>query len=132
MRRYTILVAIMLIAIIVPTSIYAMQNDLFCLTENVPEAIALAYLKGAPTFKFDGIPGSVKIVESWQAQTFAYPSFWQVTIEFDSAHDSYGDRTGKDVAEVITHHIIRIHVTEGKITMAIIDEKWDELSQDFI
>jgi len=132
MRRYSILGAIMLIAVIAPTSIYALQNDLFSLTYNVPEAIALAYLKDAPTFKFDGIPGSIKIVDSWQAQTFAYPSFWEVTIEFDSAHAGYGDRTGEVVAEVITHHTIRIHVTEGRISMAIIDEIWDELSQNFI
>ncbi|MCJ7574748.1 hypothetical protein MUO93_10900, partial [Candidatus Bathyarchaeota archaeon] len=79
MRRYIILAAIMLIAVIAPASIYALQNDLFNITENIPEAIALAYFKSAPTFKFDGIKESVKVVESWQAQTFAYPSFWQVT-----------------------------------------------------
>jgi hypothetical protein len=129
MRRYMILIAIMLIAVIAPASIYALQNDLFNITENMPEAIALAYLKVAPTFKFDGIKGSVKVVESWQAQTFAYPSFWQVTIEFDSKHAGYGDRTGQLLADVITHHTIRIHVTEGKVSMAIIDNKWDELNQ---
>ena len=122
----------MLIAVIAPTSIYALQNDLFSLTDNVPEAIALAYLEDAPTFKFDGIPGSIKIVDSWQAQTFAYPSFWEVIVEFDCAHAGYGDRTGEVVAEVITHHSIRIHVTEGRISMAIVDEMWDELGQNFI
>jgi hypothetical protein len=132
MRRYMILAAIMLIAIIAPASIYALKNDLFNITENMPEAVALAYFKSAPTFKFDGIKESVKVVESWQAQTFAYPSFWQVTIEFDSEHAGYGDRTGQILADVITHHTIRIHVTEGEVSMAIIDDMWDETTQKML
>jgi len=132
MRRYQTLVAIMLVVIMAPTSIYALQNDLFKITENAPEATALAYLREAPTFRFDGVPGSVRVVDSWQAQTFAYPSFWEVTVEFDCAHAGYGDRTGEAVAEVITHHSIVIHVTEGRISMAVIDGVWDELSQRFI
>lgn len=121
----------MVIAIVVPVGIYALQNNLLN-PSNKPEVIALNYLKNAPTFKFDGLTESVEIVESWQAQTFAYPSFWQVTIEFDSAHAGYGDRTGQLLPEVITHHIIKIHVTEGKISMAIIDDVWDELTQKML
>ena len=54
MRRYQTLVAIMLVAIVAPTSIYALQNDLFKMTENAPEATALAYIRDAPTFRFLG------------------------------------------------------------------------------
>jgi len=99
------------------------------LTKNDIEQIALDWLLDSPTFKFDGVSASLKIVESWQAQTFAAPSFWQVTIEFDSSHPGFGDREGQILAQVVTHHVIRIHVTEGKISMAVIDEKWDELNQ---
>jgi len=93
------------------------------------EAIALNWLKNAPTFKFDGVAGSAKVVDSWQAMTFAAPSFWGVTIEFDCLHAGYGDRKGQIVAQVITHHVAVIHVTEGAVTLAQIDDAWDELKQ---
>jgi len=93
------------------------------------ESIALKWLYACPTFSFDGIHDSVRIVDSWQAMTFAPPSFWGVTVEFDCAHPGYGDRSDMLLAQVITHHNIMIHVTEGKVTLAIIDDKWDELAQ---
>lgn len=131
MKRYLILASIMLIVIIIPASIYALQNSHNNLNKS-SEEIALAYLKNAPTYKFDGISHSVKVVECWQAQTFVYPSFWQVSIEFDCAHAGYGDRTGQFLAQVITSHKITIHVTEGKVSMAIIDDMWDEMTQKMI
>jgi hypothetical protein len=96
------------------------------------EVIALSWLQNAPTFNFDGVPESIKVVEIWQAQTFAAPSFWQVTVEFDSRHPGYGDRTGQILNQVITHHAIRIQVTEGEVTHAIIDDMWDELKQEML
>jgi len=101
-------------------------------TKEVVTKMALDWLRASPTFRFDGLEESLKVVEVWQAQTFAYPSFWQVTVEFDSTHAGYGDRTGQVLAQVITHHSIRIHVTEGVVTMAVIDEKWDELKQSML
>ncbi|MCX6641777.1 MAG: hypothetical protein NTV15_00110 [Candidatus Bathyarchaeota archaeon] len=101
-------------------------------TKDLIERIAYRWLLSSPTFKFDGLEGSVKLVEIWQAMTLVAPSFWQVTFEFNSGHPGYGDRTGQLLAEVITHHSVRINVTEGKITMAYIDEKWDELKQSVL
>ena len=131
MRRYMIFVAIMLVGIIVPASIYAIQSNSKDM-KAYNEAIALNYLKNAPTFKFDGILASIKISESWQAQTFAYPGFWGVVIEFDCSHAGYGDRTGLTLAQVITHHSISIHVTEGQVSLAIMDNFWNEMTQRMI
>lgn len=50
-----------------------------------------------------------------------------MTVEFDCAHPGYGDRSDMMLAQVITHHSIMIHVTEGKVTLAVIDDKWDDL-----
>ena len=96
----------------------------------VAEAIALNWLINAPTFKFDGVEGSARVVDSWLAQTFAAPAFWGVVIEFDCLHAGYGDRTGQMLAQVITHHVVTIHVTEGVVTLAPIDDVWDELKQE--
>jgi hypothetical protein len=109
-----------------------LNQELIPQTKEIVTKIALDWLRGSPTFRFDGLKESLKVVEVWQAQTFAYPSFWQVTIEFDSLHEGYGDRAGQVLAKVITHHSIRIHVTEGVVTMAVIDEKWDELKQSML
>lgn len=95
----------------------------------VVEDIAVGWLMGAPTFRFDGVSDSVKVTDSWQAMTFAAPSFWGVTIEFDCLHAGYGDRTGQILAQVITHHVATIHVTDGRVTLAHIDDAWDEMKQ---
>ncbi len=95
----------------------------------VIEAIALDWLLNAPTFNFDGVASSAKVVDSWLAMTFAAPSFWGVTIEFDTLHAGYGDRSGQFLAQVITHHVARIHVTEGAVNFAEIDGAWDEVKQ---
>jgi len=128
MRKLTILTCMILSMIIVPSSIYALQNTKEA-TEKSPEEIAFNWLINAPTFKFDGIPGSVKVVDSWIAMTFAAPGFWGVEIEFDCKHAGYGDRTGQILAQVITHHRVIIHVTEGVVTLAQIDDQWDEIKQ---
>jgi hypothetical protein len=52
-----------------------------------------------------------------------------VTIEFDSLHAGYGDRGDQILAQVITHHIATIHVTDGSINYAILDNAWDEVKQ---
>jgi len=93
------------------------------------EAIALRWLVNAPTFKFDGVEGSAKVVDSWLAMTFAAPSFWEVTIEFDCLHAGYGDRSDQILAQAITHHEATIHVTDGSIKYVIIDNTWDEVKQ---
>jgi len=98
-------------------------------TKPIIEAIALDWLINAPTFKFDGIEGSVIVVDSWLAMTFAAPSFWGVTVEFDCLHAGYGDRDGEMLAQIITHHVARLHVTEGAVTFAEIDDAWDEVKQ---
>jgi hypothetical protein len=95
----------------------------------VIEFIALNWLVNAPTFKFDGVAGSARVTDSWLAMTFAAPAFWGVTIEFDCLHAGYGDRTGQMLAQVITHHVANIHVTEGVVDFAIIDDVWDEVKQ---
>lgn len=93
------------------------------------EAIALNWLINAPTFKFDGVVGSAKVTASFLAMTFAAPSFWGVTIEFDSLQAGYGDRSGEMLAQVITHHVANIHVTEGAVDFAVLDDVWDEVKQ---
>lgn len=98
-------------------------------TEEEAIAAALNYLRNCPTFRFDGIPESVKVVG---VETLRSPWTWEVSIAFDCRHAGYGDRTGKILAQVISPHLIRVVVRKGVIVSAIIDGVWDELAQKLI
>ena len=91
------------------------------------EDMALEYLLGSQTFSYDGIPDSVNILDVVAMESF--PVQYVVTIAFDCSHAGYGDRTGQILAQVITPHEIRVKIVEGWVVSAVIDERWDELTQ---
>jgi hypothetical protein len=96
------------------------------ITQEESRQIAEDFVKNSPTFKFDGILGTLKLVET------LYPDIenaWQFVFQFESANAGYGDRTGQMVAEVITPHEAIITLEKGKIKNAIMDEKWDMINQ---
>ncbi|PBO84727.1 MAG: hypothetical protein COA77_07740 [Thaumarchaeota archaeon] len=96
---------------------------------KTPEAeeIAKRFVFSAPTFSYDGMPESFKVGDIIIQESF--PPQFVVPIDFDSLHGGYGDRTEQIVTQVITPHTIIVTVTNGMVTSAIIDRKWDELNQ---
>ena len=98
-------------------------------TEEAAGKTAEEFIKNSPTFTFDGIQESLEIVET------LYPDIenaWQFVFHFESAHASYGDRTGQMLAEVITPHEAIITVEQGEIKNAVMDGKWDMVNQRMI
>jgi hypothetical protein len=97
--------------------------------DEVQEArsLALDYLKNAPTFNFDGIEGSMEMVNMIIAES--YPVQYFITISFDCRQAGYGDRTDMVLAQVITTHEARVSVVDGQIINAILDDQWDEKIQ---
>ena len=93
------------------------------------ERIAYAFVLQSPTYRFDGIQGTLELVRT---DTLRCPGCWQFTYRFQSSHAGYGDRTGRMLAQVITPHECRITVQEYQVTKAIMDERWDMLTQSFI
>jgi len=96
------------------------------LTEEGSRKLAEKFVRDSPTFKFDGSPASLKLVET------LYPDMenaWQFVFRFESAHAGYGDRTGQMLAQVITPHEATITVEQGEVVNAIMDEKWDMVNQ---
>jgi hypothetical protein len=89
---------------------------------------ALTFLRNGATYKFDGIPGTLKVGETLILES--YPVQYVVTITFDSRHGGYGDRTGQMLIQVITPHTARITVVSGKVVSATLDSFWDELNQE--
>ncbi len=82
------------------------------------------FIKTGSTFRFDGIDGTVKLI-NWTAD--AADKNWQFTVAFQTRHAGHGDRTGHMLAQVITNHTAVIVATDGEITSAVCDNSWDML-----
>ena len=94
-------------------------------TEEESREVARNFLINAPTYKFDGMPETLKLVSSRKLDSAS----WEFVFEFTSSHSGYGDRTGKVVLQVLTPHTARLQVVNKKVTAAVLDDKWDEFNQ---
>ncbi|MEM1558570.1 MAG: hypothetical protein QXT14_06910 [Candidatus Bathyarchaeia archaeon] len=90
-----------------------------------PEEKALEAVRNSPTFKWDGIEDTLKVVESFKLDE----NTWIVVISFTCRHSGYGDRTGKIVLQVLTEHRAEVKVVNGCVVELILDKVWDELNQ---
>jgi len=93
------------------------------------QQIAEEFVRNSPTFIYDGSEDTLILTETATQQC---PYCWQFNLEFDSRHSGYGDRTGQVLAQVITHHKASITVEQGEVTYAVIDYKWDMISQQVV
>ncbi|MBI2184947.1 MAG: hypothetical protein HYU39_08325 [Thaumarchaeota archaeon] len=89
--------------------------------------IAKDFLVQTSTFRFDGIPETLRVADAVTLESF--PEQHIVTITFDSRHAGYGDRQGQILLQVITPHVARVKVVRDNVVSVILDERWDELSQ---
>ncbi len=90
--------------------------------------VAEDFILNSPTFKFDGIEGSIKfktdltiLLSSTGRSLFEY--------EYQTAHPGHGDRSGQMLAQVITTHDLRIVVNnqEMRVVSAMCDGSVDML-----
>lgn len=90
------------------------------------QKVAEEFVRNDPTFVFDGMPETLKLIgaQTRQSQTELVYIF-----EFQSRHAGYDDRTGQVLAQVITPHQAVITVQEGQVISAVMDGKWDMLTQ---
>lgn len=112
-------------------SLYALDAGWLSSPEDeMAVQIAVDFLKGAPTFAYDGIEGTLEVVDTVIMES--YPVQYVVVISFDSSHAGYGDRSDQIVAQVITSHEARVKVVNGEIVGAVIDGVWDEVAQEIL
>jgi len=90
------------------------------------QAIAEEFVRNSPTFTSDGMEDTLQLTETLTARC---PYCWSFVFEFDSRAAGYGDRTGQVLAQVITHHRAVIAVELCEIMSAVMDDKWDMLTQ---
>ena len=98
-------------------------------TVEESERIAREYVTWSPTFQFDGMEDTLVLVHT---ETLRCPYCWEFEFEFDCRHSGYGDRTGLDLAQVITPHSASVRIIEGEVNRAILDGTWDMMLQESI
>ncbi|MBI2868766.1 MAG: hypothetical protein HYX96_02950 [Chloroflexi bacterium] len=97
-------------------------------TEEESRAVAEDFVKNEATFVFDGMPETLKPVNTAQDG----PQTWTFTYEFSSRHAGYGNRTGQVLAQVITPHQAVVTVERGMVKSAVMDQIWDMLNQELL
>lgn len=90
--------------------------------------LALEFVRHSPTYLFDGIYETVKVVDTIIMES--YPVQYVVIIEFKCRHAGFGDRTGQVLAQVITSHTAGVKVVDGEVVVAILDDVWDMVNQE--
>lgn len=129
-RKVSTLIALMIVGALPAFSLYtsAINQSADGLglnyTEDGAVSTAMNYLKGMPTYAFDGIRDTIEMVK---VEPLRMRFTWEVTIAFTSRHSGYGDRAGQMVAQVLTPHVTRIVVSEGRVIKAVTDEAFDEV-----
>ncbi|WP_268542791.1 protealysin inhibitor emfourin [Candidatus Nitrosotenuis cloacae] len=88
------------------------------------------FVRMSPTFAFDGIDDSLQVESHHILESF--PEQHVITMSFDSLHGGYGDRSDQMVTQAITSHTIVVRIVEGEVISAVIDEIWDEITQEEI
>lgn len=96
------------------------------MSQEESQRIAAEFLRSSPTLVFDGMADTLRLADTLTAQC---PYCWVFIFEFDSRQAGYGDRTGQALAQVITHHRAVITVEQHEIVSAVMDDKWDMISQ---
>ncbi len=99
------------------------------ISEEDSQQITRQYVITEPTFAFDGMIESLALVNK---TTLKCSYCWEFVYQFDCRQAGYGNRTGLQLAQVITPHTTRVVVQEGKVTSAVMDGDWDMMGQKFI
>ncbi len=89
--------------------------------------VAEEFVKQEATYRYDGMPQTFKLTS-----TTSVANGWKYMIEFDCQHAGYGNRMGQMMAQMITHHVALVTVESGRVTVAVMDGKWDMMKGQII
>lgn len=121
--------ALCLVVVVACDGISSQNQGSRMVSKEDSQNIALDFLRGSPTFSFDGIGDTLELVwSSDEEKSYC----WEFHYEFQCGHAGYGDRTGLMLAQVITDHRAQIVVEQGEVVHAVLDSKWDMLKQKII
>jgi hypothetical protein len=95
--------------------------------EEAAMQIAKHFIINAPTYAFDGIDGTLHVIETRSLES--WPVQYIIIMSFESSHAGYSDRSGEVLAQVVTTHTATVKVVEGRVVQAVLDDAWNELDQ---
>ena len=95
--------------------------------EEAETLIAKHFILNTPTYAFDGIDGTIQVVETMSLES--WPVHFIVVLSFKSSHAGYGDRTDEALTQVVTTHVATVKIMNGEVVQAVIDDAWDGLEQ---
>ena len=98
--------------------------------DTIQVAMAKEFVKTSPTFAFDGMIETLKLVDAKVLESF--PEQYLITLNFTSTHGGYGDRTNQIVTEALTPHTMLVTIIDGNVTSAVTDDTWDELNHQYV
>lgn len=86
---------------------------------------ATEWVKNTPTFAYDG--RNLKLIEHTSID-----NQHTISYEFESTHGGYGNRSGEIITQVVTPHMMVLELTGAQVTGAVIDGRYDVLTQQMI
>lgn len=90
------------------------------------QQIARNFVKKSPTFVFDGISSSLFLKKTIAENCV---NCWTVIFDFKCKNAGYGDRSGQPLTPSFTSHIAAITVENYDVVTAVLDDRWDMLTQ---
>ena len=94
--------------------------------DEVDRRLAESFLRNSPTFRFDGLPDTVRLLDRAGGDCDTCLVY---TFGFESSHPGYGDRTDLPLAATVTPHEAIISIEGGLVASAEIDSIWDVITQ---
>ncbi|MBU0530589.1 MAG: hypothetical protein ABIH52_02000 [Candidatus Aenigmatarchaeota archaeon] len=89
--------------------------------------MATQFVENSPTYKFDGSD-----LEVIRTENVGCEDCWTFGIRFSSSNSGYGDRTDEILTQYETVHEAVISVEGGEVVAAIIDGRWDIITQNYV
>jgi hypothetical protein len=124
MKKWILLAAAIVLAIL----LFVLNQSCAADAEKPSEATARNFVRNCPTFTFDGMEDTLMLVSTEKLSDAS----WKFTYQFQSRHAGYGDRTGEVLAQVITPHEAVITLENGEVKSAVMDGRWDMITQKML
>lgn len=130
-RTLGIFAVLTLILVLITAGMVASANNTFKNSGSPDDALKIAknFITNDATYQFDGMRNTLQLDVTG---TFPEAGKYEITGEFVSAHSGYGDRTNMMVLQVLTTHSVVLIVSNGQVTSAIMDGKYDMIAQKII
>lgn len=97
--------------------------------EEEARQLAEDFVRNSPTFAFDGMEDSLRLMETLYPDIAETRAF---VFHFVCRQAGYGDRAGHMLAQVLTPHEAVVTVEHGNIKSALMDGKWDMINQQLV